>query len=252
MSQEKLKNNSQMDINPPISFQEGPLIVKEIRNWEEKLCVYRLRHKVFCEELKWVPCTKDKLEIDEYDQKSVLFGVFDTTTLKPNKKLLACLRLILPESDFMLEREFSCLIEPGYHIRKENDTVEISRLSVAPEARGKILSHNFNFYYVSFLLYKGIYLWSIIHNIKYFYIVVELKFYRLLRIMGFSCRAIGKPEVMEDRVIAIAAILSRRDFEVLNESRNPAMIRWFSQYQSNPAQEQWQHTEPYLLHQAFA
>lgn len=204
-------------------FHEEDTIAKNIaRNeTEEKMQAYQLRHKVFCEELKWVPKREDGLEIDNYDNNAIFFGVFI------NRRLLAFLRLILSDGHFMIEKEFSSLVDSTHKIQKTNDTAEISRLCVAPEARNQMMSENFSFHNISMLLYKSVYHWCNRYNIKYLYLVVETKIYRLLRIQGFPCMAIGEPKIMPDKVIAIAAIIDLRKFEILNALKQSETMRWF-------------------------
>src|SRR5208283_1139778 len=90
---------------------------------EEDLAkAYKLRHQIFAEQLSWVPRTKNKLEIDKYDCYSIHFGVFD------KGELVAYLRLIMSENQFMIENEFIGLISRDHTIRKFHDTAEVSRL----------------------------------------------------------------------------------------------------------------------------
>jgi len=215
-----------------VLIQEGKFIVKNLHHEDEKIQAYHLRYRVFCQELGWVE-SENLLEVDDYDRNAIFFGVFNE-----NSSLFAFLRLILPDHSFMLEREFSMLVDEQYQLRKEMDTVEVSRLCVAPEARNERLINNSGTHNISMLLYKGVYHWCIKNNIRYLYLVVEYKIYRLLRAKGFPCRLIGQPVTMPDGVLAVAAIMDWREFEALNIVKRPAMIDWFSQYQSSPAQ--WQ------------
>jgi len=231
----------------PVFIQEESLIVKNLMNEEEKIQAYHLRHRVFCQELGWVPQSEDVLEIDKYDDGAIFFGIFD----KQNK-LLAFLRLIVPEGPFMLEKEFSSLIEINHKIRKEYDTVEVSRLCIAPEARNEIISSNLGIHNISMLLYKGVYHWCIRNNIRYLYLVVEYKIYRLLKAKGFPCKPIGEPQTMHDGVIAVAAMMDWKEFEMLNAVKRPRMLRWFNQYQSIPAQRLLKQPNFSLQRQAFA
>lgn len=57
---------------------------------------------------------------------------------------------------------------------------------------------------------------------------------------------------MPDGVIAMAVIMDWRKFEILNVARRPKMLKWFTQFQSAPAQWQLQPPEVYSQHQAFA
>jgi len=209
--------------NSSILIREGKFIVKNITDSFEKIQAYYLRHRIFCQELAWVQPSADYLEIDRYDKNAVFFGVFD----KFSHKLLAFLRLIIPEGVFMLEQEFSLLVEPNYIIRKKSDTVEVSRLCVAPEARDKKIIGSFGIYNISMFLYKGVYQWCIKNHVRYLYLVVEHKIYRLLRIRGFPCKMIGKPIQMDNGVVTVAAIMDWREFETLNTQKQPEIIKWF-------------------------
>lgn len=225
----------------PILIKEGGFIVKTMEDEGDKIQAYRLRHKIFCEDLEWAPKTDDRLEIDAYDSHAVFFGVFDA-----ENGLSAFLRLILPEMPFMLEKEFISMVGPEHKIKKEKDTVEVSRLCVAPEARSNRITGNFGAHSISMLLYKGVYHWCLRHNIRYLYLVVEHKIFRLLQAKGYPCKLLGEPVLMPDGVIAVAAIVDWRVFESLNMSRKPGMFRWFTQYQSDLVQGQLQPHDFYL------
>lgn len=216
----KIRNATNRSSNSSILIQEEGFTVRNMISEEEKLQAYRLRHKIFCEELKWLPQSEDLRETDEYDEHAVFFGVFNE-----HNKLLAFLRLILPEKAFMIEKEFSFLIGAWYKIRKESDTAEISRLCVSPEARNGTVSGNFGIHQISMLLYKGVYHWSIGNDVRYLYLVAEHKIYRLLCAKGFPCEIIGEPQTMPDGITAVAAIMDWREFELLNTVKRPDMMK---------------------------
>lgn len=71
----------------------------------------------------------------------------------------------------MLETDFSDLVAPGYQIRKEIDTAEISRLAITPSAKEQGLSSR----YLNILL-KGLYQWTLVNNVRYSYLEVEKRF----------------------------------------------------------------------------
>lgn len=50
-----------------VAFYEGEFLVKTLATKEEMTQAYHLRHRVFAEQLKWVPERADKLEADVYD-----------------------------------------------------------------------------------------------------------------------------------------------------------------------------------------
>ncbi len=230
-----------------ILIREGSFTVTNLTNEDEILQSYSLRHRIFCEELKWVPPSKDLLETDKYDNAAVLFGVFDE-----HNKLIAYLRLILSDRTYMLENEFSFLVQSDHKIRKETDTAEVSRLCMSPEARTDFVSGNFGMHSISMLLYKGLYHWCAQNNIRYIYLVVEYRLIRLLRTKGFPCRIIGQPVIMPDGIIAVAGVMDWRDFESINSVKRPTMLGWFSQYRSTSAQGLSQQPGSGLQHQASA
>lgn len=230
-----------------IFLKEGEFIVKTIVSTIEKLHAYQLRHRVFAQELAWVVETESKVEMDDYDYSAIFFGVFDK-----QEKLLAFLRLIPSGTSFMLENDFLSLVDPEHKIRKEADTVEVSRLCVVPEARNDVISGNFGVHSITMLLYKGIYHWCMKNYVRYLYLVVEHKIYRLLCARGFPCQLLGKPALMPDGVVAVAAIMDWRVFEQINETKRQEMLKWFTQYPV--PQDQWLPPQPgaYLQHQVFA
>jgi acyl homoserine lactone synthase len=215
LSLKAIENNFYNPINLPVFIHEQGFIVKNLTTDRERTNAYYLRHEVFCQELGWVPQRENTQERDGYDHRAIFLGVYDR-----RGKLLAFLRLIMPQTAFMLEREFSLLVSPEHKIRKEDDTVEVSRLCVAPEARNYKFSGNFGSQRISMLLYKGVYHWCIGRNIRYLYLVVEQKIYKLLRLKGFPCKSIGQPKTMPDGVIAVAASMDWREFEILNEIKS--------------------------------
>ena len=225
-----------------VFLKEGPYSVKNITNNKEKTMAHKLRHRVFSQELGWVPQSKDFMEVDGYDENAVFFGVFDEY-----QNLKSFLRVVMPQSTFMLEKEFPFLLGENYKVRKENDTVEVSRLCVAPEARSEKASGNFGVHSVSMMLYKGFYHWCLKNSIRYLYLVVEEKVYRLLCAKGFPCKLVGESIVMPDGVIAVAAMLDWREFEEIGIKR-PKMFTWFKQNQLSLSLTQLPQRETGLPH----
>jgi len=219
----KSRNVTNGHANSSIFIQEGCFIVKNLIDEREKIQAHRLRHRIFCQELGWVPQSTDMLEIDDYDDSAVFLGVFDE-----QDKLVAFLRFVLPEKTFMIEKTFSSLIGLEHKIRKEKDTAEISRLCIVPEARNNIIYGNFGIHTISMFLYKGVYHWCNRNGIRYLYLVAEHKVYRLLYAKGFPCKMIGAPLTLEDSTIAVAAIIDLREFESVNKVKRPEMMGWFA------------------------
>ncbi len=230
-----------------ILIKEGDFTLKNLITEEEKVQAYHLRHRVFCEELGWVPVSENGLEIDDYDKHAVCFGVFNKQNM-----LLAHLRFLLAEDPFMLENEFSMLIGSEQQIEKGSETVESTRFCVAPDARKTMLSSESGSYPIFMFLLKGSYHWSKKNNVRYVYTVAEHKINRLLCAKGFPCKSIGDPITMQDGTVAVAVRIDWREFEVVNALKRPKMLRWFTQYRSIPAQRQQQQSGVCLQHQAYA
>lgn len=228
-----------------VLIYKGDILVKNLITEEDKVQAYHLRHRIFAQELGWAPQSENGLEIDGYDSNAVYFGVFDN-----QNRMLAFIRLITSEYPFMVERDFISLIGHDHVIRKERDTVEISRVCIAPEARPDTISGNFGIHRISMFLYKGVYHWCLKHNVRHLYAVVENKVHRLLRAMGFPCKLIGEPKVMPDGAKAVAVIMDWREFEALNSVKRPEMLEWFTQSRSGPAGQQLQQPEVCLQRQA--
>lgn len=234
-------------VDSSIRLYEEGYVVKNIVDAEDMIKAYQLRHHVFCHELGWVPQSESGLEIDDYDDHAVFFGVFDM-----QNRLLAHMRLVTAENDFMIEREFLSLVGNGHKIRKKPDTVELTRCCVTSEARTyKILSELGSFDIFS-LLVKGIYHWCLKNNIEYVYGVTDYRVYRLLHIKGLPFKLIDKPHIMPDGVVAVGVIMNWREFEDTNRVKKPKRLEWFTQYQSVPVQWQQPQPAPCLQHQVFA
>lgn len=222
----KTRNRENSSGPAAIGIHEGDLHAKTIITDNDRLKAHYLRHRIFCEELGWVQSGSDRQEADAYDNNAVFFGVFDG-----RGNLKAYLRVVLSTDLFMLEKEFCFLLSDSDLVRKEPDTIEISRLCVAPEARSDTFSGNFGVHSASMLLYKSVYHWCLKNGKRYVYMVVEQKIFRLLCSKGFPCQLVGEPRKMSDGVVAVAALLDWRRFE--EKSAGKRMMSWFSEYRSS-------------------
>lgn len=205
-----------------IDFFEQNLRVKNLTSSTERENAYRLRHRIFVDELKWVKPQTDGLEIDIFDGEGIVpLGVFDQTG-----RIIAHLRITLPQQTFMMEKEFAALIETP--IRKTNGTVEISRVCTERDTRTTLITNRYGNMHISMLLYKGLYYWCCQNLINDMYMVIENKLFRLLRVSGFPCRMIGKKTNMPDGVCAVAVRVNWREFESINQSSKPQLLAWFN------------------------
>ena len=202
-----------------VEFLEGGLLVKTIETKEELTQAYRLRHRVFAERLKWVPERADKLEADVYDAWSTSIGVFANET-----QLLGLVRITHAPVPFMLESEFSACLVGSHRVRKETDTAEITRLAVDPAIADRGLSAR-----LMKTLFKGMYQWCLLHDVRYTYMVVEHRLLRVVQRMGWPCRAIGEPVALPPaEVLSIGGLLDLNEFSLHASIGRPAMLDWLT------------------------
>ncbi len=201
-----------------IAFREDEFLVKTLRGAELKKS-YQLRHKVFAESLKWVPASADREEVDIYDLWGSTVGL-----LHPDGTLLGMARLIPSSGRFMLENEFGALLPRDYVIRKERDTAEITRLTVNPEIRDPKLSTR-----IMLAVLKGIYQWAVENEVRYYYLEVEQRFLRALRMFGFPCEPVGPVVKLPPAgASAVAAFYDMCCFDERNAEKRPEFLRWIS------------------------
>ena len=201
-----------------IAFREGELLVKSLESEEEFRQAYHLRHRVFAEKLRWVPERNDQLESDIYDAWSTSIGLFS------NQQLLGMVRMTPAPFPFMLESEFSGCLAGSHRVRKDLDTAEITRLALDPAIRDKGLSAR-----LMLTLIKGIYQWALVHDIRYFYLVVEHRFLRVLRGLGISCDPLGPPVGLPPaEALSIAAIMDIVKCEKALARKRPQLMEWMA------------------------
>lgn len=203
-----------------VDFYEESLQLISLTKDFEKEAAYRLRHQVFAEELGWVPCSQDGREFDDYDNNCVLVGIF------ADNKLIACLRILLPFQEFMIEKEFKDIL--GEHkIQKSHDTIEVTRFCVAREARKSQVITKYGTFPIIMALEKAFYNWCRLNGMDNVYMVVSKNFFRLLNLLGMPCNAVGPAVKMSDGVVALAAVSSWTAFERHNEEKRPHLLAWF-------------------------
>jgi acyl homoserine lactone synthase len=179
-----------------------------------------------------VPRSETLLEIDDYDRHTSFIGVFDRAG-----SLVAFMRLTLPGTPYMIEKEFSSLIGPWHALRRERDTTEASRSCVAAEARKLFVRGSFGPHRLSMLVYKGVYHWCRRNGVRYVYIVIEEKLYRMLRAKGFESHLTGAPVTMPDGCVIMGAVIDWTEFVALNLVKRPDFAKWFTLYGSDRVEE---------------
>jgi len=199
------------------TFREDGLLVKTLCDEEELKASYRLRHKVFAERLQWVATSQDSIEIDSYDAFATSVGLFDS-----NHHLRGVFRMITPPYPFMLESDFKRCLLPPCEIRKERDTAEITRLTIDPSLTERGLSIR-----LMQVLFKGVYQWSMQNQIRFLYMVVEKRFLRVLRGMGFTCEPVSPAVSLPPAgALSIAAILDWKKYQDTCSEKQRSFFHW--------------------------
>jgi N-acyl-L-homoserine lactone synthetase len=170
-----------------ILFYEDGFSVKTLEGVKEKYDAFKLRKKIFCDELHWVECQNRKIEIDSYDAHAILIGALDWS-----EELIGVLRIIPAQRPMMIEKEFISLIAAPNQIRKTRNTIEISRMGVSKSigSRRRIQ--------VSNALCEAVFHWCTIHYVRFVYMVIEQKMLRNINLMGARCKRIGPVRIFPD------------------------------------------------------
>lgn len=202
-----------------IAFREGDFLIKTLETNEELTQAYQLRHRVFAETLRWVPQTEDGQEIDMYDLWGSSIGLVDG-----KGRLYGLARLLPSSGPFMLEQDLRLLLPPNHSIRKEPDTAEITRLALDPDIKDKGLSAR-----LMLTLIKGIYHWAMRQGVRYLYLEVDHRFFRVLNAMGISADPLGSPVALPPAgTISIAAMMDIVKCEQVLGRKRPAVMEWMS------------------------
>lgn len=180
---------------------------------EHKRKVFRIRHEVYCEELKFEPERPDRMETDEYDRHSVHCLM---TANNAEHTLVGCTRLVLvkPENPlYPLPVEHTCaatidtaLYDPATVNR--STIAEVSRLAVRSQYRrrkgeGKsaaiIQKQDFGsrgqprFPYIPVGLYLATIALAKRNNIKHLLVLTEPRLANHFSKLGVEVRQIGGP-----------------------------------------------------------
>jgi N-acyl-L-homoserine lactone synthetase len=104
---------------------------------QDKEKAYRLRHEVYCKELKWVAESDDGLEFDEFDSNAILVCVEND-----QQQIVGTIRVLDSQHEWLAEKYFSNTLSEGIDSVKKLSAVEVSRNTVLPEFRQKKLTES--------------------------------------------------------------------------------------------------------------
>lgn len=154
------------------------MITSQAVSKKDKENIYKLRHRVFCEEKKYLnpEPTMGGLEYDEFDRHSVHY-----MTLNTNGEVIGTVRLVLDSPlGFPVNRHFEIP-----HGDRSIHMAEVSRLAVCKSVSN--MKHT-----VMLHLCKAIYDYSIENGIIYWYAILDEPVLRLMLRLGFVFNKIGE------------------------------------------------------------
>lgn len=203
------------EMNPGAAFKEYFEIVPAL-NEELKNEAFRIRHQVYCEELKYEQERPKKLEIDEYDHHAFHLLIRSLRT----KEYIGCTRIIRPNPenpDQLLPFEKTCMatldrsiVDPRKLPRLQ--IAEVSRLAVVASYRRRkdeknsaigLSDNDFGtpmqpqlhprFPYIPLGLYFGTAELARLKGINTLFVLTEERLANHLNKLGFGLQFIGKP-----------------------------------------------------------
>lgn len=216
--------------------------------------VYRIRHQVYCEELRWEPLRLDRRESDEYDRHSLHLLIRSNRT----GEFIGCVRLIRPDTfEDSLPFEMTCtetlnrsICDPSQLPRDR--IAEVSRLAiVAPfrrrkgEARHSVSLQDTDFgtpdqprfLYAPIGLYLGALELARIQGIETLFILTEPRLASHFARLGARLIPVGPPvehrgtripSMMEpEKILNNLPYIFRSFYEVIAEAVGQCPVPWY-------------------------
>lgn len=166
--------------------QDSTSIVKLVESDSEKEVAYRLRHRIFAEDFGWISASQNRLDIDIYDDFSVMLGSYDKNT----SVVQSLIRITRGPHRFMSDDIFSeCF---GLHkIRREYDSIDVTRLSLNTH-NGHVTKSTLK---SMKLLFHGLNIWCAYHGVRFIYMVTSESLFRYIVHIGWTFEIMGPPVV---------------------------------------------------------
>ena len=168
----------------------------------------RLRAKVFAERLQWQVDCRDGLERDRFDEAGPTYILL----LEEERRVTGCVRLIAPQRASMLCEVFPELLEaPGLCLHER--MIESSRFCVdrdlAPTPAGSKITPTASSLIAKRTRYllTGILEWCLIHGYDEVITATDIRFERLLRIIGWPLQRLG-PSILINETESVAGLLA--------------------------------------------
>ena len=204
-------------------FQIVPALTAELRD-----AAFRIRHEVYCEDLKYEPARPDRREIDRYDEQSLHCLVRSAKT----GEFVGCTRLIrcrpeAPHEPLPFERTCAAsldraLVDPQRLPRLR--IAEVSRLAVVASFRNRrgehrsplpLDNHSFGdaaqprFPYIPVALYLATTELARLHGIDAMFVLTEPRLAGHFRRLGVNIQQVGAP--VEHRGVRVPSMVKVRE-----------------------------------------
>ncbi|MDQ2742272.1 MAG: GNAT family N-acetyltransferase [Chloroflexota bacterium] len=209
---------------PAMDATHTSFVTRRLRSSDSSMLApaLRMRAEVFGLELGWVPYPANGHEWDRCDPLAYHFTLFATDGA--STRLAGYARVLVPPSNFMLEREFVRLLanEPLQYSRET--TFEVSRFVIHPGWRGKrdrdgrsAVDH----------LGRAIVQWALSNNRSLWLSVCEARHVRALRSRGLEFERFGAVVEYQPGVHACAARLDLACAMERMRTDRAAQLEWY-------------------------
>lgn len=195
-----------LDAIRPVTIRDGKLLCDALR----------LRHDVFCDELKWVNPTGPCQELDIFDECSTNLGLVE------GEELRAYLRLTRGPGPFMIDVFFPHLLESP--LPRSPRVAELSRLCVDGSFRKERIPTRIGALPLSMFLYREAFRWSRSVGVDVLCFVTTSRIARLLSMQGLTIESIASCGVGIDN-----QVLSTLDWNRFLDLGKPCLVDWFSE-----------------------
>ncbi|PID43580.1 MAG: GNAT family N-acetyltransferase [Proteobacteria bacterium] len=180
---------------------------------EEEKEVFKIRHSVYCEELKFEETNPDKMETDRYDK----YSIFGLIKHRPSDLFTGCVRVVAPqqENELLPIEEYCSLSYKDSDIKptdfKRSEISEISRLAVLSRFRrrktdthegaatGAINTATYSteelrcFPFISVGLYLTAASITIENGSDHVFVMMEPRLARSMALIGIKFKQLGEP-----------------------------------------------------------
>lgn len=183
--------------------QDSTSIIKLVESDSEKEIAYRLRYRVFAQDLGWIPPSQNCLDIDGYDDYSVMLGSYNKNT----GELQSVIRITRGPHRFMSDDIFSeCF---GTHkIHRDRNSIDVTRLSLN-NYRGCVTKTTLKSIK---LLFHGVYAWCNDHDVDFIYMVTHESLFQYIVRVGWKFKMMGVPVIFPPANIkSVGGLLDLRD-----------------------------------------